>query len=252
MLGEMIMIEQHLRQTPPSDEIKALLLQTNNGLRWMKIIAEMEGNPPGSEETLEDFKMAVKSTKKLCAVMLDTVGPELQVVNKSERWIALKAESSVVLTPDHDKEATSDLLLGNYDGIAKAVKKGDCNSCVRNLHVEEAQSIGLDHMDVEGLKRLNKNKKLVKKLAKKYHAFLASEVESLESKVNETKAMVKFQLKKVLCMGVAVGNLGMEEKQIFQNVQLSVSFLVSLLKKNWQNVRCLYLKSTMGKVNRVF
>ncbi|KAI3981890.1 hypothetical protein MKX01_041153 [Papaver californicum] len=102
-----------------------------------------------------------------------------------------------------------------------------------------AQKIGLDYMDVEGLKKLNKNKKLVKKLAKKYHAFLASEAvikqiprllgpglnkagkfptlvthqESLESKVNETKAMVKFQLKKVLCMGVAVGNLGMEEKQ---------------------------------------
>lgn len=30
-------------------------------------------------------------------------------------------------------------------------------------------------MDVEALKKLNKNKKLVKKLAKKYHAFLASE-----------------------------------------------------------------------------
>ena len=28
---------------------------------------------------------------------------------------------------------------------------------------------------MEGLKKLNKNKKLVKKLAKKYHAFLASE-----------------------------------------------------------------------------
>ncbi|RZC87013.1 hypothetical protein C5167_041946 [Papaver somniferum] len=109
------------------------------------------------QETLEDFKTAVKRTKKLCAVMLDTVGPELQVVNKSERWIALKAESSVVLTQDQDKEATSDLLPGNYDGIAKA------------------QSIGLDHMDVEGLKRLNKNKKLVEKLAKKYHAFLESE-----------------------------------------------------------------------------
>ncbi|OIW12171.1 hypothetical protein TanjilG_28579 [Lupinus angustifolius] len=129
-------------------------------------------------------------------------------------------------------------------------------------HVEEAEKIGLDYMDVEALKKLNKNKKLVKKLAKKYHAFLASEAiikqiprllgpeegmyagkfptlvshqESLESKVNETKAMVKFQLKKVLCMGVAVGNLAMEEKQIFQNVQLSVNFLVSLLKKNWQN-----------------
>ncbi|RHN81664.1 putative ribosomal protein L1 [Medicago truncatula] len=30
-------------------------------------------------------------------------------------------------------------------------------------------------MDVEALKKLNKNKKLVKKLAKKYRAFLASE-----------------------------------------------------------------------------
>ncbi|KAE8733054.1 60S ribosomal protein L10a [Hibiscus syriacus] len=119
-----------------------------------------------------------------------------------------------------------------------------------------AEKIGLDYMDVEALKKLNKNKKLVKKLAKKYHAFLASESvikqiphllgpgkfptlvthqESLESKVNETKAMVKFQLKKVLCMGVAVGNVAMVEKQIFQNVQMSVNFLVSLLKKNWQN-----------------
>ncbi|GFZ20202.1 ribosomal protein L1p/L10e family [Actinidia rufa] len=141
----------------------------------------------------------------------------------------------------------------------------------------KAEKIGLEYMDVEGLKKLNKNKKLVKKLAKKYHAFLASEAvikqiprllgpglnkagkctalletwkfptlvthqESLESKVNETKATVKFQLKKVLCMGVAVGNCSMEEKQIFQNVQMSVNFLVSLLKKNWQNVRCLYLK----------
>ncbi|KAG8058834.1 hypothetical protein GUJ93_ZPchr0002g22986 [Zizania palustris] len=71
---------------------------------------------------------------------------------------------------------------------------------------------------------------------------LVTHQESLESKVNETRATVKFQLKKVLCMGVAVGNCAMEEKQIFQNVQMSVNFLVSLLKKNWQNVRCLYMK----------
>eukprot|EP00267_Zea_mays_P041848 XP_020393779.1 uncharacterized protein LOC103628713 [Zea mays] len=145
-------------------------------------------------------------------------------------------------------------------------------------HVEEAEKMGLDYMDVEALKKMNKNKKLVKKLAEKYHAFLASETiikqiprlhgpglnkagkfptlvthqESLESKVNETKATVKFQLKKVLCMGVVVGNLSMEEKQIQQNIQMSVNFLVSLLKKNWQNVRCLYIKSTMGKPCRVF
>ncbi|OIV90398.1 hypothetical protein TanjilG_10698 [Lupinus angustifolius] len=42
-------------------------------------------------------------------------------------------------------------------------------------HVEEAEKLGLDYMDVKALKKLNKNKKLVKKLAKKYHVFLASE-----------------------------------------------------------------------------
>ncbi|CAJ2668528.1 unnamed protein product [Trifolium pratense] len=99
-----------------------------------------------------------------------------------------------------------------------------------SIFIIQAEKIGLESMDVEALKKLNKNKKLVKKLAKKYQAFLASEAvikqiprllgpglnkagkfptlvshqESLEGKVNETKAMVKFQLKKVLCMGVAV------------------------------------------------
>lgn len=43
------------------------------------------------------------------------------------------------------------------------------------MFIFQAEKIGLDYMDVEGLKKLNKNKKLVKKLAKKYHAFLASE-----------------------------------------------------------------------------
>eukprot|EP00271_Cylindrocystis_brebissonii_P017371 TRINITY_DN4507_c0_g1_i1.p1 TRINITY_DN4507_c0_g1~~TRINITY_DN4507_c0_g1_i1.p1 ORF type:complete len:217 (-),score=70.02 TRINITY_DN4507_c0_g1_i1:339-989(-) len=145
-------------------------------------------------------------------------------------------------------------------------------------HVEEAERMSLDSKGVDALKKMNKNKKLVKKLAKSYHAFLASEAiikqiprllgpglnkagkfptlvthnETLESKVTEMKSSVKFQLKKVLCMAVAVGNCDMEEKQVFQNVQLSVNFLVSMLKKNWQNVKSLYLKTTMGKAYRIY
>ena len=37
--------------------------------------------------------------------------------------------------------------------------------------------------------------------------------------VNELKSSIKFQLKKVLCMGVAIGNVGMEEKEIYVNTQ---------------------------------
>ena len=42
-------------------------------------------------------------------------------------------------------------------------------------HCDEAKAVDIPHMDLEALKKLNKNKKLVKKLAKKYDAFLASE-----------------------------------------------------------------------------
>ena len=38
-------------------------------------------------------------------------------------------------------------------------------------------------------------------------------------------------------MSVAVGNIGMSEEQLVQNIHLAVNFLVSLLKKHWQNVR---------------
>lgn len=70
--------------------------------------------------------------------------------------------------------------------------------------------------------------------------------------MNEIKASIKFQLKKVLCLGVAVGNVSMTDKELYVNTQMSVNFLVSLLKKNWQNVRCLYIKSSMGKSVRLY
>lgn len=51
--------------------------------------------------------------------MLDTVGAEMQVVNKRETSITLKAEDKVILTPDQGQEATSDVLPINFAGLAK-------------------------------------------------------------------------------------------------------------------------------------
>ncbi|GJY28832.1 zinc finger, CCHC-type containing protein [Tanacetum coccineum] len=59
------------------------------------------------------------------AVMLDTVGAEMQVVNKSEKAISLQQDDNVILTPDNGQEAISQVLPINFDGLAKAVKKGD-------------------------------------------------------------------------------------------------------------------------------
>jgi len=44
----------------------------------------------------------------------------------------------------------------------------------------------------------------------------------------------------------------MSDDQVLDNVMLSINFLVSLLKKNWQNVKSLYLKTTTGKPVRLF
>lgn len=57
--------------------------------------------------------------------MLDTVGPELLIVNKKEHSIHLEANSLVILTPDQEKEATSNLLPINFGGLSKAVKVSD-------------------------------------------------------------------------------------------------------------------------------
>merc|ERR1712062_115633 len=145
-------------------------------------------------------------------------------------------------------------------------------------HNDEAESKGVPHMSADDLKKLNKDKKLVKKLAKEYDAFLASESlikqiprllgpglnkagkfptmlthqDDMLGKVNDIKATIKFQMKKVLCLNVAVGNVDMSEDQLVQNLNLSINFLVSLLKKNWQNVKSLTIKSTMGKPQRIY
>ena len=36
------------------------------------------------------------------------------------------------------------------------------------------------------------------------------------------------------------------------NVTLASNFLASLLKKNWQNIKVLYVKSTMGPPQQIF
>ncbi|KAF2722668.1 ribosomal protein L1 [Polychaeton citri CBS 116435] len=144
--------------------------------------------------------------------------------------------------------------------------------------IDRAKHHGVDAMSSEDLKKLNKNKKLIKKLARKYDAFIASDslikqiprllgpglskagkfptpvshAEDLSQKINEVKSTIKFQLKKVLCMGVAVGHVDMNEDELVSNTMLSINYLVSLLKKGWQNVGSLTIKATMSPPKRLY
>ncbi|GJT61992.1 pyruvate kinase 1, cytosolic-like protein [Tanacetum coccineum] len=109
------------------------------------------GDAEFHQQTLENLKLAIKRTKKLCAVMLDTVGPELQVLNKTERPISLDAETLVTLTPNQEKEATSNLLPINFSGLSKAVKTGDTIFIGQYLFTgSETTSVWLEVNEVKG------------------------------------------------------------------------------------------------------
>merc|ERR1711990_366670 len=182
------------------------------------------------------------------------------------------------------------IMLKNYDtqkdkrfsGTVKLpnVARKNFSVCVlgNQAHIDEAVKFGVPHMSVEDLKKLNKDKKLVKKLAKKYDAFLASDAlirqiprllgpglnkagkfpsilaqgDDMCAKIADMRATIKFQMKKVLCLAVAVGDVNMNDDQLVQNINMSINFLVSLLKKQWQNVRSLHIKSTMGPAIRLY
>ncbi|XP_039491830.1 60S ribosomal protein L10a-2 [Drosophila santomea] len=144
-------------------------------------------------------------------------------------------------------------------------------------HCFKAKTIGVDCLDVEALKKLNKDPKLTKKLSKSYDVFLASEsiikqiprilgpgltnagkfltplshAESMSTKI-EILATKKLHMKRMECLSVNVGHVDMFPEELARNIATSINFLVSLLKDNWQNVRSLHIKSSLGVTHRLY
>merc|ERR1711966_93997 len=207
------------------------------------------------KETIKSLKAgAVAKPRKF----VETI--ELQVVLKNYDTQKDKRFAGSIKLPNIPRPRMSCCILGD----AK--------------HVEAAKAAGIPCMDVEALKALNKDKKKVKKLANTYNFFLASQTimkqiprllgptmhklgkfptllehgEDITEKIDSIRGTVKFQLKKVLTMGVACGHVEMSQEQLFANTMITINFLVSLLKKNWQNIKTLHLKSTMGPSHRIY
>lgn len=215
-------------------------------------------------------------SKVQVAAVRETVRTVISESKQKQRKFVETVELQIGLKnydPQRDKRFNGTVKLPNIPRPKMTVAiMGDA------LHCDQAKEVGLEFMSVDDLKKLNKNKKLIKKLAKKYDAFLASEAlikqiprllgpglhkagkfptpvthaDNLLEKADEMRSTIRFQLKKVLCLGVAVGHVNMTEDELLSNLMLSINFLVSLLKKNWQNVKSLYVKSTMGKPHRLY
>jgi large subunit ribosomal protein L10Ae len=215
-----------------------------------------------SSDTLRDaveglFKYSTETKKR-------------KFVETIELQIALKNYD-----PNKDKRFSGAIRLPN-------VPRPKFSVCVIGdaKHVGEAKDQKLPFMSEDDLKKLNKNKKAVKQLAKKYGAFVASASlirkiprlvgpglnkagkfpsvlgpnENITERCESVRASVKFALKskKSLCLGVPIANLGMPPRDVATNITLAVNFVVTLLPKGWQQVKRLYIKSTMGPPFRVY
>merc|ERR1712087_803976 len=218
----------------------------------------------------------VRMSKVPREILAECVGAVLKGSTEKKRKFLESVDLQIGLKnydPQKDKRFSGTVKL-------KYVPRKKFKVCILGdqAHIDEAKEKGLPSMSADDLKKLNKDKKKVKRLSKSYDAFLCSDTlikqiprllgpglnkagkfptmithsDDLEQKVNDVKATIKFQMKKVLCLSVAVGNVDMTEEQLAQNINMSINYLVSLLKKKWQNVRSLNIKTTMGKPQRLY
>lgn len=214
-----------------------------------------------SADTLQEAVSAIlKHSQEKKRGFTETI--ELQIALKNYDPVKDKRLAGVIRLPIAPKKKFSVCIIGDAKDI------------------DRAKAAGVPSLTQDDLKKLKKDKKLVKKLANSYDAFLASPTlirliprlvgpglnkagkfpsvlgssEDVVEKVESQKASVKLALKskKALCLGVAVANVSMSEAEIIANITLTVNFLISLLSKNWQQVKRLYIKSTMGPSHRIF
>jgi large subunit ribosomal protein L10Ae len=216
------------------------------------------------------------SSKLINGTIENAVSEILKMSRKNKKNFVETVEIQIGLKnydPKKDKRFSGSLTLPH---IPKENKKiailGDA------VHLDEASRMEIDSYGVEDLKKFNKQKKVIKKFSRKYDFFLASDSiirsiprilgpglnkagkfpsllthsESMSEKISSVKSTLKFELKKVLCLGALIGNVNMTEEMLIQNIWVAINFLVSLLKKNWQNVKSLHIKSTMGKPVRIY
>jgi len=145
-------------------------------------------------------------------------------------------------------------------------------------HIEEATAAKVDFIDIEGLKKFNKNKKEIRKWVHKYDELVASPEmikqipriigpvlnkmdrfpaslnlkDPLTAQIEELKGTVKFQLKKEMGMNVAIGNITQKPEEIEQNINVAINNFVGQLKKGWHNIRSVHIKSSMGPPQQLF
>jgi len=149
----------------------------------------------------------------------------------------------------------------------------------------QAKKMNVDTMDSDGLEKLNaQEKKDKKKFVKNYKFFIVedklmptvarylarflgprgkmpkpfpagygivSNVEELENAIKRYKRIIRIQVKKTPMIQVKVGKKSMENDKVFENIETVVDYIVDQMPHKYNNIRNMYIKTTMGKPVKV-
>jgi large subunit ribosomal protein L1 len=145
----------------------------------------------------------------------------------------------------------------------------------------EAKNIGLYTLDTDELVKLNnEEKKYKKKFVKKYEFFIVedkmmpniarylarflgpigkmpkpfpsgygiiSNAEDLKVAVDRYSKIIRIQLKKIPIIQVKVGKKSMDKQKVFENVKAVVNYVADQMPHKYNNLKSMYLKTTMGR-----
>merc|ERR1712217_89105 len=130
--------------------------------------------------------------------------------------------------------------------------------------------------------KIKKDKKIVKKIGKSYDKILASANiirqvprllgpqlnrmgkfplavrtnETIAEKVEGFARVVKFALKFKVgspqCLSAPIGHIKMTEEEIQENVVAAINYVLTLMKRGWQNVKKIHIKTTMGPIHPLY
>lgn len=77
------------------------------------------------QETLNNLRTACRETGIMCAVMLDTKGPEIRTgFLENEQPVQLEVGQEVTITTDYDTKGNKNLIAMSYKKLAQDVKPG--------------------------------------------------------------------------------------------------------------------------------
>merc|ERR1712115_251399 len=191
--------------------------------------------------------------------------------NRKQRNYVETVDLQIMLrdyNPDKEKRFNSSVVLPHQ-------AKSTIKVCViGNIkHIDLCKQAGIPHIDMDGIKKFNKQAKPIKKWARTFDCLIVSENlnrqvaaaigkilasvhklpiqlpegEKVVDKIKELQHSCKWRMKKVPWLAQGVGIDTLEDEQLRQNVNKSLNFLVSLLPKGWHNIRSIHTKFTMGR-----